>query len=130
MKCPKQPALVCTIDAIRPSACLMVAFSGFYESHKPPPSGSVRGIVPPHRDGHQNGQQSGFMFHYSCVDCCPGSRRGNMEQVVARWWRPVASGEAPVMLHWAMPSVLHRHTAMAIEIACNEGAFVCRRLLF
>jgi hypothetical protein len=53
-----------------------------------------------------------------------------MEQVVARWRRPVASGEAPVMLHWAMPSVLHRHTAMAIEIACNEGAFVCRRRLF
>ena len=61
MKCPKQPALVCTIDAIRPSACLMVAFSGFYESHKPPPSGSVHGIVPAHRDGHQNGRQSGHM---------------------------------------------------------------------
>ena len=42
----------------------MVAFSGFYESHKPPPLGDARGIVPPHRDGHQNGQQSGYMLHH------------------------------------------------------------------
>jgi hypothetical protein len=56
-------------------------------------------------------------------------RRGDTEQVVARWRRPVASSEALVMLHWVMSSVLHRHTAMAIEIACNGGAFVrCRRL--
>jgi hypothetical protein len=27
----------------------MVAFSGFYESHEPPPSGNVRGIVRLHR---------------------------------------------------------------------------------
>jgi hypothetical protein len=40
----------------------MVAFSGFYESHEPPPSGDARGIAPPHRDGHRNGQQSGYMF--------------------------------------------------------------------
>ena len=33
----------------------MAAFSGFYESHKPPPSGDARGIIPPHRDGRQNG---------------------------------------------------------------------------
>ena len=37
----------------------MVAFSGFYESHEPSPSGDARGIVPPHRGGHQNGQQVG-----------------------------------------------------------------------
>jgi hypothetical protein len=40
----------------------MVAFSGFYESHKPPPSGDAWGIAPPHRNGHRNGQQSGYMF--------------------------------------------------------------------
>jgi hypothetical protein len=40
----------------------MVAFSGFYESNEPPPSGDARGIAPPHRDGHRNGQQSGYMF--------------------------------------------------------------------
>jgi hypothetical protein len=49
----------------------MVAFSGFYESHEPPPSGDAHGIVPPHRDGHQNGQQSGYMLHYCCVDLRP-----------------------------------------------------------
>jgi hypothetical protein len=42
----------------------------------------------------------------------------------------VASGEALVMLHQAMRSVLHRRTAMAIEIAHNGGAFVRRRRLF
>jgi hypothetical protein len=40
----------------------MVAFSGFYESHKPPPSGDAWDIAPPHRNGHRNGQQSGYMF--------------------------------------------------------------------
>jgi hypothetical protein len=40
----------------------MVAFSGFYESHEPPPSGDARGIAPPHHDGHRNGQESGYMF--------------------------------------------------------------------
>jgi len=41
----------------------MVAFSGFYESHEPPPSGDARGIAPAHRDGHRNDQQRGFMLH-------------------------------------------------------------------
>ena len=64
MKSKKQPALACLIDAIGASARPMVAFSGFYESHKPPPLGDARGIVPPYRDGHGNGQQSGYMLHY------------------------------------------------------------------
>jgi hypothetical protein len=42
----------------------------------------------------------------------------------------VASGEALVMLHWAMRSILHRRTAMAIEMACNGGTFVRRCRLF
>ena len=41
----------------------MAAFSGFYESHKPPPSGDACGIVPPRRDGHQNGLQRGYILH-------------------------------------------------------------------
>ena len=77
----------------------MVVFSGFYESHGPPPSGDACGIVPPHRDGNQNSPQSGYMLHHRCVDYCPGGRLGDTEQVVARWWRPVVSGEALVMLH-------------------------------
>ncbi len=63
------------------------------------------------------------------VDCylfayCPGSRRGNTEQVVARWWHPVASRVALDMPHWAMPSVLLRRTTVAIEMANDGGAFI------
>ncbi len=53
--------------------------------------------------------------------CCPGSRWGNMERVVAGFRRPVASGVALDMLHWAMRFVLHRRTAMAIKTANNGG---------
>jgi hypothetical protein len=38
----------------------------------------------------------------------------------------LASDEALVMLHRAMRSVLHRRTAMAIEMARGEGKFVRR----
>ena len=68
------------------------------------------------------------MLHYCCVDCCPSSRWGNTEQVVARWQHPVASGEALVMLHRVMHFVLHWCTAMAIKIARDGGAFVRHRL--
>jgi len=61
MKSKKQPALACPIDAIGASARPMVAFSGFYESHEPPPLGDASGIVPPHCHGHQNDQQSGYI---------------------------------------------------------------------
>ena len=67
----------------------MVVFSVLCESHEPPPSGDVCGIVPPHCDGHQNGQQCGYMMHHRFVDYCPGGRLGNTEAVVARWRRPV-----------------------------------------
>jgi hypothetical protein len=53
--------------------------------------------------------------------CCPGGHWGNTEQVVARCWRPVASGVALDMPHWAMPSVLLRRTAVAIETAGRRG---------
>ncbi len=122
MKCPKQPALACLIGNFGASACPMAVFSGFYESHEPPQSGDVRGVVPPHRDGYRNGQQSGYMLHHRCVDCHPGGPRGDMEGVVARWRHPVASGEALVMLHWVMRSIMHRRSAMAIKMAHNGGA--------
>ncbi len=108
----------------------MVAFSGFYESHEPHPSGDARGILPPHCNHHRNGHQSGYILHYRCVDCRPGGRRGNTEQVVTRWRRSVASGEALVMLNRAMRSVSHWRTAMAIEMARDGGTFVRRRRLF
>ena len=108
----------------------MVVFSGLYESPGPPPSGNACGIVPPHCDDHRNGHQSGYILHYRCVDCRPGGRRVDTERVVTRWRRSVASGEALVMLHWAMRSVLHRRTAMAIEMARDGGTFFRRHRLF
>jgi len=60
----------------------MVAFSGFDESHGPTPSasGNVRGIVPAHRHGHQNCQQSGHILHRCFVFCRPGGRRGDTDR--------------------------------------------------
>jgi hypothetical protein len=102
----------------------MALFSGFYESPGPPPLGDARGIVPPHRN-------TGCIVHRCFVCCCPGGRRGNTERVVLhRWWRPVASGVALDMLHWAMPHVSLQRLTMAIEMAHNRGAFVLRRHLF
>jgi hypothetical protein len=57
--------------------------------------------------------------------CCPGGRWGNTEQVVARCWRPVASGVALDMPHWAMLSVLLWRIRKTFETGCNGGAFVC-----
>jgi len=122
--------LACPIDAIEASARPMVEFSGFYESHEPPPSGDARGIVLPHRHGHRNGQQRGGHVAHCCVDCVPGGRRGNTEHVVARWQSLVAFMKALGLLHRAMRSVSHWRTAMAIEIARDGGAFVRRRRLF
>jgi hypothetical protein len=61
----------------------------------------------------------GTFFCHCFVCCCPGGRWGNTEQVVAQWWRPVASRVALDMLHQAMRFLLHRQTAMAIELANN-----------
>ena len=78
----------------------------------------------------RNGQQSGHIFYLRFVCCRPGSHRGNAAPVVARWPRPVASGEALVMLHREMPHVLLQRLHMAIEMACDGGAFVHRCRLF
>jgi hypothetical protein len=108
----------------------MARFSGLYESPGPPPSGDARGIVPLHRNDHRNGHQSGYMTHRCFVFCRPGGRQGNMERVVARWRRPVASGVALDMLHRVMPHVLLQHLTMAINMVRRRGAFVRRRCLF
>ncbi len=94
----------------------MVVFSGFYESYEPPSSSDACGIVPLHRNGHQNGQQSGYIFHHCYVDYCPGGRQGDTQQVVAQWRRPAASDKALIMLHQVMHSILHWRTTMAIEM--------------
>jgi hypothetical protein len=108
----------------------MEVFSGFYESHKPPPSGNARCIMPPHCDGHRNGQQRGYILHRHYVDCRPGGRRGDTEQVVTRWQRPVVSDVALEMMHWAMPRALIQRLRIAIEMACNGGTFARRRRYF
>jgi hypothetical protein len=41
-----------------------------------------------------------------------------------------SSGEALVMLHWEMNAVLYHCTGMAMETACDGGAYVCCRRLF
>jgi hypothetical protein len=101
----------------------MAAFTGFYESHGPTPSGDVCGIVQAHHDGHRNGQQSGGILHHSFVCCRYGGRRGDMERVVAQWRHLVAFLKALDLLHKAMLVVLHRRTAMAIQMASNGGTF-------
>ena len=67
----------------------------------------------------------GAFFHYCCISCHPGSRLRNTEQVVALWQHPEASGVALDMLHWAIQAALQPCIYMAIEAACNRGAFVC-----
>jgi len=83
MKSKKQLALAGPFDNIGASHHPMVAFSGFYESHKSPPSGNACGIVPPHRNDHQNGQQNRHILHRCFVCCRPGGRRGDTGRVVA-----------------------------------------------
>jgi hypothetical protein len=62
----------------------------------------------------------GVLFDCPLFAHCPGGRWGNTEQVVARCRRPVASGVALDMPHWAMPSVLLQCTAADIETAGRE----------
>ncbi len=99
----------------------MAMFSGFYERHGPTPLGDARSIVPTHRHGHQNGQQSGQILHRCIVFCRPGSHQDNTEQVVARWRHLVALMEALDLLHRMMHTVSHHHTTIAIEMASNGG---------
>ncbi len=90
----------------------------------------ARSILPPHCNGQQNDQQSGYILHCCFVDCRPGGRRGDTEGVVAQWRRPVASGEALVMLNGAMRSVLLQCIRVAIEMARGGGTFVFHHHLF
>ena len=102
----------------------MVAFSGFYESHDPPLLGDACCILPLHRSGHRNGLQSAYILHRHFVDCRPGGHRGDMERVVARWQRPVASDVALDMMHRVMPRALLQRLRMTIEMACDGGTYL------
>jgi hypothetical protein len=72
----------------------------------------------------------GVFIHCCLVECHPGIHWSDTEQVVARWQRPMASNMALDILHRAMPHELLQYLRMAIKMACNGGAFVCRRRLF
>jgi hypothetical protein len=61
----------------------------------------------------------GVFLHHCFIYCCPGSQWGDTEQVVSQWRRPVASGIALDMLHWATHFVLHQCTVMAFKM--NSG---------
>ncbi len=112
------------IACIGCNTCPVAASSGFHQSPGPPLWGNVHGIVPGHHRGHWNGRQSRSVFCCRFVCCCLGGRWGNTGWVVARWWHPVASRVALDMLHWAMPSVLLRRTAVATKMANDGSAFV------
>ena len=64
---------------------------------------------------------SGHILHRCFVFCHPGGRRGNTEQVVARWWHLVALTKALDLRHWTMHAVLHHRTTIAIKMASNGG---------
>ena len=72
----------------------------------------------------------GTLIRRCFVCCCPGGRWGNTEWVVAQLWCPVASRVALDMPHWVVLSVLLRHTASAIKMANDRGAFVPHCCLF
>ena len=67
--------------------------------------------------------KAGGILHHRFVCCCSGGRRGDTKRVVARWRRLVTFIKALDLLHKAMLVVLHRRTAMAIEMASDGGAF-------
>ncbi len=51
------------------------------------------------------------------------------EQVLTRWWHPVASSEALDLLYWVIYGVLYQRTAAAIKMASLFGTFFCQRFV-
>jgi hypothetical protein len=52
-----------------------------------------------------------------------GGRRGDTAQALARWLHPMASSEAPDVIHRAMRPALYHCIVMAIKIASDSPAF-------
>ncbi len=59
--------------------------------------------------------------------CCPGSRWGNTELVVAQCRRPGTSSVALDLLNWVMSCALLQCVRMAIEMARNGGVLLLHR---
>jgi hypothetical protein len=55
--------------------------------------------------------------------CHHGGRRGNTAQTLAQWLHPLASSEAPDVIHQAMRPASYHLTRMAIKIASDSPAF-------
>ena len=53
-----------------------------------------------------------------------GVRWGDMGQILARWWCPVAPRVALDLPYWVMRSALYRLICMAIEMAREAGPFL------
>ena len=74
------------------------------------------------------------LVHFSLLFCLllpwrpPGQYRASSHPMVTSSCFQCSMGMD--MLHWAMLSVLHHHTPMAIEMACNGGTFARYRHLF
>ena len=115
MKCPKQQDCACPFYNIGASTHLTLAFSGFYENHEPPPLGNVCGIVPVHRNGQCQWPSKWSEKVAHCIIV--------VLLIVALWRCLVAFIKALDLFHQAMLVELHRHTAMAIEMARDGGAF-------
>ncbi len=72
------------------------------------------------------------LFSSFFLACNPVVRQDDTEQILARWWHPVASNEALDPLPWAMYAALHRRIIAAVElgwvevhlILINDFAFV------
>jgi hypothetical protein len=45
-----------------------------------------------------------------------------LDIILAQWWHPVASSEAPDLLYWEMRAVSYRRTTVAINMAIKVGA--------
>ena len=91
---------------------------------------AMRAVLYPHiAMAIKTARKVGVFIHHCVVDCRPGIHGSNTEQVVARWRHLVASDMALDILHRAMPRESLQCLCMAIEMACNGGAFVrCRHL--
>ena len=92
----------------------------------------------PPRSSKQPAKLTLTHIHHCFVCCCPGGRQANMEQVSARWRRPVAYGVIALdMLHQAMPHVLllpqrppHDHQNGARQRhSCLPPSIFCMTLL-
>jgi hypothetical protein len=59
-------------------------------------------------------------FYARIVD--HGVRRGDTEQIIVQWRRPVVSRVALDLRYWLMPSAPYQLIRMITEMACKAGA--------